>query len=138
MAIDWAAARLDYVTYHKLTLDDIAVKYHGHLSTIWKLAAREVLIGSTNDKFLVIREGLSEGQEVVMNPRAHLEEVGLPAVDVETAKIASDGKSSAEKKPSQSNGAETSGEVGKPAGEATAKAGAKTDGSAAADAGPGG
>ena len=48
-----------------------------------KLAAREVLIGSTNEKFLVIREGLNEGQEVVMNPRAHLEEVGLPAVDIE-------------------------------------------------------
>jgi RND family efflux transporter MFP subunit len=54
-----------------------------------KLSAREVLIGSTNDKFLVIRDGLAEGQEVVLNPRAHLDEVGLPAVDVEAPKLAS-------------------------------------------------
>ena len=53
-----------------------------------RLAAREVLIGSTNDKFLVIREGLTEGQEVVMNPRAHLEEAGLPATDFESPKVA--------------------------------------------------
>jgi RND family efflux transporter MFP subunit len=53
-----------------------------------KLLAREVLIGSTNDKFLVIREGLAEGQEVVLNPRAHLDEVGLPAIDVEAPKLA--------------------------------------------------
>lgn len=51
-----------------------------------KLVAREVLIGSTNEKFLVVREGLGEGQEVLMNPRAHLEEVGLPAID-STAKV---------------------------------------------------
>jgi HlyD family secretion protein len=105
-----------------------------------KLAAREVLIGSTNEKFLVIREGLSEGQEVVMNPRAHLEEVGLPAVDVETpkietAKIASSGEASSANKSSQSEGS-------KPVAEATAKsakAGATTaESGRAADAGPGG
>lgn len=54
-----------------------------------KLAPREVLIGSTNEKFLVIREGLTEGQEVVMNPRAHLEEAGLPATDFELPNVAS-------------------------------------------------
>lgn len=59
-----------------------------------KLAAREVLIGSSNEKFLVIREGLLEGQEVVMNPRAHLEEVGLPAVDIESSKVAQRDESS--------------------------------------------
>lgn len=52
-----------------------------------KLAAREVLIGHTNEKFLVIREGLSKGQEVVLNPRAHLEEVGLPAVDGDAPQV---------------------------------------------------
>jgi HlyD family secretion protein len=53
-----------------------------------KLAAREVLLGLSNEKFLVIREGLSDGQEVVMNPRAHLAEVGLPAIDAEASKLA--------------------------------------------------
>ncbi|HEX5444732.1 MAG TPA: efflux RND transporter periplasmic adaptor subunit [Pirellulales bacterium] len=53
-----------------------------------KLAAREVLIGSSNEKFLVIRDGVTEGQEVVMNPRAHLDEVGLPAIDVDASKVA--------------------------------------------------
>lgn len=59
------------------------------------LAAREVLLGSSNDKFLVVREGLAEGQEVVLNPRAHLDKVGLPAVDVQKPKVA------AEKQPPQ-------------------------------------
>jgi RND family efflux transporter MFP subunit len=53
-----------------------------------KLAAREVLVGSSNEKFLVIREGLADGQEVVLNPRAHLDEAGLPAVDLEAPKLA--------------------------------------------------
>ena len=54
-----------------------------------KLAAREVLLGPSNEKFLVIRDGVSEGQEVAMNPRAHLDEVGLPAIDVDAKKLAS-------------------------------------------------
>ncbi|HEV3343146.1 MAG TPA: efflux RND transporter periplasmic adaptor subunit [Pirellulales bacterium] len=114
-----------------------------------KLSAREVLIGSTNEKFLVIREGLSEGQEVVMNPRAHLEEVGLPAVDIETAKIASHDKASpdkSEKTPSESKSAEPAGTASKPAADVTAKsakAGAAdaapaVESGAAAEAGPGG
>ncbi len=53
-----------------------------------KLAAREVLVGSNNEKFLVIREGLNEGQEVVLNPRAHLNEVGLPPIDCEAPELA--------------------------------------------------
>ena len=41
MAIDWASARLDYVTHHELTYADIAAKYRAHPSTIWNRAARE-------------------------------------------------------------------------------------------------
>ncbi|HWB11099.1 MAG TPA: efflux RND transporter periplasmic adaptor subunit [Pirellulales bacterium] len=78
-----------------------------------KLAAREVLIGSTNEKFLVIREGLNDGQEVVMNPRAHLEEVGLPAVDLEVPKIASH-ETKSEEQASQSS-AQPADAAGKPA-----------------------
>ncbi len=42
-----------------------------------KLAARELLIGSTNDKFIVVKDGVGPEDEVVMNPRAHLARVGL-------------------------------------------------------------
>lgn len=67
-----------------------------------KLAAREVLVGATNEKFLVVREGLTEGQEVVMNPREHLEEVGLPATDLEPAKIAAGETPPADERPQAS------------------------------------
>ncbi len=42
------------------------------------LEAREVLIGSTNEKFLVVRDGLSNNDEVLINPRVHLAKVQLP------------------------------------------------------------
>ncbi|MBC8116408.1 MAG: efflux RND transporter periplasmic adaptor subunit [Candidatus Saccharimonas sp.] len=45
------------------------------------LALRELLIGSTNDKFIVVKDGLSTNDDVVMNPRAHLARVGLKDVD---------------------------------------------------------
>jgi hypothetical protein len=40
--------------------------------------AREVKIGSANDKFLVVQSGLSPNEEVVMNPRRWLSKVNLP------------------------------------------------------------
>ena len=46
------------------------------------LTLRELLIGSTNDKFIVVKDGLVVTDEVVMNPRAHLVRVGLKDVDV--------------------------------------------------------
>ena len=51
-----------------------------------KLALRDVQIGSTNDKFIIIKEGLSATDEVVMNPRAHLAAVGLKEEDVSKKK----------------------------------------------------
>jgi multidrug efflux pump subunit AcrA (membrane-fusion protein) len=64
------------------------------------LEAREVLIGSTNDKFLVIRDGLSPADSVLMNPRVHLSEVrlddtSLPSTD---AQVAAQSASQASKK----------------------------------------
>ncbi len=44
-----------------------------------RLEAREVLLGSTNDKFLVVQDGLTEGDSVLLNPRVYLKEVELPA-----------------------------------------------------------
>jgi HlyD family secretion protein len=44
-----------------------------------ELKSREIQIGSTNDKFVVVREGLQADQQVVVNPRRHLDRVDLPA-----------------------------------------------------------
>lgn len=43
------------------------------------LEPREVKIGSANDRFVVIREGLAKDDEVVSNPRKYLNQVDLPA-----------------------------------------------------------
>ncbi len=44
-----------------------------------KLAPRQVLVGSTNEKFLVIRQGLKVGDEVLLNPRSHISDESLDA-----------------------------------------------------------
>jgi len=48
---------------------------------VGKLALRELTVGSTNDKFIVVKNGLSLTDDVVMNPRAHLATVGLKDED---------------------------------------------------------
>lgn len=45
------------------------------------LALRELLIGSSNEKFIVIKDGIGPSDDVVMNPRAHLSRLGLKDVD---------------------------------------------------------
>ena len=42
------------------------------------LEPRRVQLGSSNEKFVVIREGLNESEQVVMNPRKFLDYVDLP------------------------------------------------------------
>lgn len=42
--------------------------------------AQEVAVGPTNDKFFVVRDGLSEGQRVAMDPKRYLSQVDLPEV----------------------------------------------------------
>jgi HlyD family secretion protein len=54
-----------------------------------QLEAREVLVGPTNEKFLVIRDGLSTNDTVLMNPRVHLAEVNLgEASETPASKVA--------------------------------------------------
>lgn len=48
------------------------------------LELRELLIGSINDKFIVVKDGLTPTDEILMNPRAHLARVGLPETDPAT------------------------------------------------------
>ncbi len=43
-----------------------------------QFAAREVTIGSTNDRFVVIAKGLKANETVLLNPRSFMEAVGLP------------------------------------------------------------
>jgi RND family efflux transporter MFP subunit len=42
-----------------------------------KLEKREILVGSTNEKYLVVRDGLSTRDTVLLNPRVHLAAVSL-------------------------------------------------------------
>ncbi len=44
------------------------------------LELRELTIGSTNDKTVVIRSGVEEGESVILNAAAHREKVTLPEV----------------------------------------------------------
>jgi HlyD family secretion protein len=67
------------------------------------LQLRELLIGSINDKFIVVTDGLTATDDVLMNPRAHLSQVGLPDSD----EIADKSKSTDEPKavtPTESSG----------------------------------
>jgi hypothetical protein len=59
-----------------------------------------VTIGSTNDKTVVIRGGLSEGEEVVLNAVAYREKVALPEVQTErrSAALAAAGAASQKQK----------------------------------------
>lgn len=57
----------------------------------------EVKVGSTNDKFVVVREGLDEGQAVVLNAASLRAKVGLP--DLPTAQKASAVASGSSEKP---------------------------------------
>ncbi len=42
-----------------------------------KLEPRQLLVGSTNEKFIVVRQGLAVGDEVVLNPRPRLADLDL-------------------------------------------------------------
>jgi multidrug efflux pump subunit AcrA (membrane-fusion protein) len=50
--------------------------------------ARPIKPGPTNDKFFVIEAGLSEGDQVAMNPRGYLAQVDLPKLSPEEAQRA--------------------------------------------------
>jgi len=40
--------------------------------------ARQVVCGATNSEFFVIQQGLSEGEQVVLNPRRYLDQIDFP------------------------------------------------------------
>lgn len=68
------------------------------------LKARPVQIGSTNEKHVVIRQGLQAGEKVVVNPRKYLGQVVLPdspAVDVQEPSGLAGADSSGTAKPAQ-------------------------------------
>jgi hypothetical protein len=58
-------------------------KYYCVLRDGKRLRARQVTIGSTNDKFVVIQSGLKKGEQVVHNAAVYREEVGLPELPPE-------------------------------------------------------
>ncbi len=70
---------------------------------------REVLVGSTNEKFLVVKDGLVPNEQVLMNPRVQLSKVKLPEVAeaAQTKPIAKD-KDPKPTKPPEPPGAQVS------------------------------
>jgi len=64
--------------------------------TAGKLQLRELMVGSSNDKFMVIKDGVGAMDDVVMNPRAHLARVGLKDAEPgsDDSKSKNDSKSS--------------------------------------------
>ncbi|MBL9125575.1 MAG: efflux RND transporter periplasmic adaptor subunit [Planctomycetaceae bacterium] len=62
-----------------------AVVEHGSehfclLPTATGLEARKIKIGSTNEKFVIIKDGLAASESVVINPRNYLDRVELPEI----------------------------------------------------------
>lgn len=58
-------------------------KYYYVVANGREFEAREVQIGSTNDKFVVIASGLDEDQEILLNSAAYRDEVDLPELPPE-------------------------------------------------------
>jgi len=60
-------------------------EFKGHHFCLVKMPigweTREVKIGTTNEKMVTIREGLSEGEIVALNPRSHLDLMELPEIE---------------------------------------------------------
>jgi len=52
--------------------------------TAGRFEPREVGVGSTNEKFLIVRSGLEAGDEVLLNPRARLDAFDLKSLPVAT------------------------------------------------------
>lgn len=85
---------------------------------------QQVEIGATNDKFVVIREGLEAGQNIVLNALAYREKIAMPEVPPEIA-----AKAGAGGKPTGGQPAET---AGSPPGDGTG-AGNRSPGEPAAE-----
>ncbi len=58
------------------------LEHNGRHYCVWNkdggFLAKEVKIGPTNDSVVVVREGVTDTDQVVMNPRAYLAELNLP------------------------------------------------------------
>jgi multidrug resistance efflux pump len=82
------------------------------VSTATGYETKEIMIGATNDKFVTIDDGLSEGDNIVLNPRQHLDLMDIPEIETNTNReemkeIAADGASDAAEKESDRTDAES-------------------------------
>jgi hypothetical protein len=82
-----------------------------------KFTAQPVKPGPTNDKFFVVESGLNEGDQVALNPRAHIDLVSLPKLPPEQTQRAVPQPAAGERGP------QTTKAGGGPAGAGMAKAG---------------
>ena len=68
-----------------LTIPVAAVVEHEQAYFAWVMTSkgperRELEVGDSNDEFMVVKTGLKEGDEVIINPRAHVEEARSEAL----------------------------------------------------------
>ena len=73
----------DYTDVLKVPVAAIVESSEGYLCWIRKdgqIKKRNVQLGDTNDEYTVVESGLSEGEEVVLNPLAHLEQAEKEAL----------------------------------------------------------
>ncbi len=65
----------------------------------WSL--KEIGLGTSNDKFVVVKSGLSEGDAVVLNPRKYVDKVKLPEIKEEAPQSTGGAGSASEGVPSK-------------------------------------
>ena len=69
----------------ELTIPVGAVVEHEQQNFCWvrtesEFSRRLLDLGATNDQFMIVKSGVKEGDEVIINPRAHIEEARLDAL----------------------------------------------------------
>lgn len=108
-----------------------------------QLEAREVTIGSTNDKYVVVEVGLEDDAQVVLNPRNYLDDLDLPDIEevgLDTQIAKANGKPTANRKDQgakkQDDGGKADAGKGGPANGKAAKDAKDADSTAQSDAAP--
>ena len=56
-------------------------EFHCWVKTADKVEMRPLVVGPSDDQFMIVKDGVSEGEQVVLNPRAVVEEARLRALE---------------------------------------------------------
>lgn len=88
-----------------------------------QIEKRKIMLGDTNDEFTVVESGLAEGEQVVLNPVAHLEQAEREALKPRSQKETEAARGSEDKKTESKKGEKKPDTEKKP----PSKAGKQTD-----------